>query len=149
MEKPLEADSASPFDAWKVVSFMFELSFVTESVITILFWIMLAPQYEEDEWNLREYTTHGAATILILGDFLLNSILIEYHHAYITLGITLCYITLLISETFVNGEELYFFDSLDSPLSWAITSSFAVLFSLFHVMFAGISTLRHNWASES
>ena len=149
MGKPLEADSASPFDAWKVVSFMFELSFVTEFVITILFWTMIAPHYQEENWDLREYTTHGPATILLLGDFLLNSVLIEYHHAYITLGITLCYITLLLSAKLVAGVELYFFASLDSPLSWAITLSFAVLFSLFHVMFAGISTLRHNWASES
>ena len=128
---------------------MFGVSLATEFMIAILFWTMLAPLYEEEDWVLREYTTHGPAAILLLGDFLLNSIIVEYRHTFVTLGITICYITLLISAKKAADIELYFFASLDSPLSWSITLSFGVLFPLCHMMFAGISTLRHKRASES
>ena len=78
--EPLDEDSSSPWLYWKIVTGLFEISLIYEFMITIVFWILLAPYMGPDDWHWKEYTMHGAGLAFLLGDFALNNILIESRH---------------------------------------------------------------------
>ena len=117
---------------------MFQVSLALQSMITVVFWTLIYQHMLEEWMNYRMYTTHGAALILLIGDYLLNDILVEKRHAVFTSIIMLFYTVNIIAVKFLFGMELYSFASLDSVGSWIATFSVGLTFMLTHYLIAVI-----------
>ena len=114
-------------------------------MVTLVFWALLYPGISE-EYNLylRSYTTHGGACLLIFGDFMINSIIVEKRHVYFITGIMVCYSIEMLTVKYTLGWALYFFATLDSPISWFISFMAGATFSGAHLIFVQVSTCLHS-----
>ena len=107
-------------------------------MITVVFWTLIYQHMLEEWMNYRMYTTHGAALIFLIGDYVLNEILVEKRHVVFTTIIMLFYSIDLIAVKFTLGWEIYSFASLDSIGSWIATCCVGLTFSLTHYLIAVI-----------
>ena len=124
---------------WKMISGIFEINLTFHLLITVVFWLVLAPDYEPEDWGWKSYTRHGGGFLIMGGDFALNKILIEKRHWVFSEVLILFYSVNLIAYRYIEDETLYSFASLDSLQSWLNTFALGVIFSLVHLFLAIIS----------
>lgn len=113
-------------------------------MVTFIFWTLLYPFLGKEYLVWRTITTHGGACVLILGDFFLNNILTEKRHSVYILGIMIFYSIEMVTVKYTLGWVLYFFATLDSPISWILTLMVGTTFSGAHLILAMISTCLHS-----
>ena len=85
---------------------------------------------------------HGSALIALMGDFILNNILIEKQHVVYTMAIMILYGIELVGLKLIKGKVLYDFAALDTPASWILTFSLSFCFGFVHYLLSLVSARR-------
>ena len=142
--KALGADTSSPFNLWKVCTSLFSFVVVDHLIITVFYWGLVHPGLDPPHsyWRLMK---HSAPFPLLMIDFFMSNMLIEYRHISATIFYVACYSSLLITYTLTKRPDtIYDFAHLESTTSWAMVGGiiFASIFS--HLVFATLSKMRHS-----
>jgi len=122
MEK--EKDPYSPFRLWKWVTVLFQTALLWETVITIVFWLLLwgfgahAGTFFHDFCDTS--IVHLLPIIYLLIDYSLNRIYFEWNQVWIQMACFLAYGALNITVTKVSGHPVYGPMPWDSFGSWCI-----------------------------
>ena len=142
--KAYGADTSSPFNLWKVCTSLFSFVVVDHLIITVFFWGLVYPGLDPPHSYWR-FMKHSAPYPLLMIDFFMSNMLIEFRHIIATIFYVACYSSLLITYTLTKRPDtIYDFAHLESSTSWAMVGGI-ILASIFsHLVFATLSKMRHS-----
>ena len=141
--KALGEDTSSPFNLWKICSSLFSFVVIDHLIITLFYWGLVHGGLDPPHsyWRLMK---HSAPFPLMMIDFSMSNIMIEYRHIVATIFYVGCYSSLLISYTLTNDDTIYGFAHLESATSWAMVGGIILASVFSHLVFATISAARHR-----
>lgn len=108
----------SPWFLWKVAHVLFQCAFVINHSITVYYWLVLWPfviikkklymedysRYEHD-FTIRSFGNHGLPSLILLADWLINSINVSWHVLPLCLAVGVAYMIVNLSVVIEQGLD--------------------------------------------
>lgn len=129
-----KSNSKSPWCMWKWATFLHQMTWEWNFIISLIFWTMLYP-FEDHIYSSRlshwlEFMDHICPLGYVTIDWLLNAIKYEKTPIGLNLVVVGVYGIVNITYTKVTGSPVYPpFITWDSPLSWTIGFALLPLFA--------------------
>jgi len=145
--KALGQDTSSLFNLWKVCTAFFNLMIVDHLIITIFYWGLVHSTLDppHNYWRIMK---HSVPLPLLLIDFMMSAMIIEFRLLSATVFYAACYASLLITYTYTKKPDtVYTFAHLESLTSWLMVGMVIVASFMSHLVFATISRWRHKNSS--
>ena len=129
----------NPFKAWKWYTFMFQLAFLLEWIISPMYWLLLnnKDSYRPDDmfYNILKGGDHVLPLLLLLVDFSMNTIPFCNRHYLLVCVVLLVYMMFNYLVTFIRNKPVYSILDWNSVIGWSLPpASFVYMTFVFGVV---------------